>query len=62
MANVKKCDKCGKYYEVNLMDGLQFVTFNGLFHQKHYYDLCPDCSNVLARWLKLKGDPNGVDE
>ena len=62
MANAKKCDRCGKYYDKNeshstdtnygrsRIDGVAFTTKNGSYCND--YDLCDECIGLLKEWLK----------
>lgn len=62
MANAKKCDRCGKYYDGNELyhdstnfgksctDGMAFTTTNGEYCKEH--DLCDECIGLLKEWLK----------
>lgn len=57
MANAKKCDRCGKYYDVyngtdtgmNETNGVASVKGN-----KHVklYDLCPECNTEFKKWIE----------
>lgn len=58
MANAKKCDRCGKYYQ--LEEKKQTITGNTLCTIKlinrygcdfRELDLCDDCAAGLWRWL-----------
>lgn len=68
MANAKKCDRCGNYYqecEPNAIESL-CNAFVGMVAQKEVLhkiavieqclDLCPACSKSLKRWMKLEED------
>lgn len=65
MANVKKCDRCGKYYDKNIQHtvksfgsviaGIAFVTDRDFTDKR--FDLCDDCMTKLKIWLF-----NGIDE
>lgn len=62
MANAKKCDRCGKYYDKNetyptdtnygksRIDGMAFTSTNGECCKAH--DLCDECIGLLKEWLK----------
>ena len=62
MANAKKCDRCGKYYDknkqhpftgsamVSVIDGVAFTRQDGGI--TNCYDLCDDCITLLKEWLK----------
>lgn len=59
MANAKKCDRCGKFYEfgdLGVSKSGSFVT--GVAFKRHtnvnydcYVDLCKDCIEDLKRFL-----------
>lgn len=63
MANVKKCDRCGAFYEKNVEnkikreDGalevspsiLQLITVSHYIVRQ--YDLCDDCFSKLITWI-----------
>ena len=50
MANAKKCDRCGAFYEDQ--QKVQFIVTNSAFF--NYCDLCPKCSKELVEWAKDK--------
>lgn len=62
MVNAKKCDKCGKLYElydreyhgmyINGISLVEMGTFFGSHTTKMYIDLCPDCLTELTEWLE----------
>lgn len=68
MANAKKCDRCGKYYqefEPNAFDSLanvirSRVTPDGVRKQiyaiEKLLDLCPSCLRSLRKWVGTKED------
>lgn len=74
MANAKKCDRCGAYYqevEPNLIDTL--VSKIGFLAKPREYtthtliescvDLCPKCSRSLKNWLSMNdSDPEEPGE
>ena len=62
MSLAKKCDRCGKLYELKDIDACGAIT-NGLVLVRRYkqnartfsykyFDLCPECLVSLASWLK----------
>lgn len=54
MANAKKCDRCGKYYDVN--DPTVYL-YNGAPHRYNPLDLRDECAADLKKWLdKDMGD------
>lgn len=59
MAAAKKCDRCGKLYELYDVPDKQIFGHNingvDLTHDHDYikeFDLCPDCMEALLVWLK----------
>ena len=62
MADAKKCDRCGKYYDENYHD--RYVFGNTITHIKlstdfsdHNYkklDLCDDCFDELYKFLGIE--------
>ena len=60
MANAKRCDRCGKFYDKNLKyrgrkasdefrSGVAYVTSHGFYGNT--IDLCDDCLTKLDRFL-----------
>lgn len=52
--NVKKCDRCGKYYEYySDPNGLKLTrsTYNNVIWCDRQIDLCEDCMFDLRCWL-----------
>lgn len=68
MANAKKCDRCGNYYQESEPNAFESLSnyFSGMVSQSEVLhriaviekclDLCPACSKSLKRWMKLKED------
>jgi hypothetical protein len=60
MSNAKKCDRCGKLYE--LYDGCKVQkgghSYNKVAFLRSWndpckeYDLCPECMELLIKWMK----------
>lgn len=54
MANAKKCDRCGKFYDIHESNdyavGIRFVDELG-GPLRMVSDLCPDCMAKLINWL-----------
>ena len=68
MADAKKCDRCGMYYDVNkqhhascngntFIDGMRFTLVNG--YELKSIDLCDDCIGKLKKFLE--GDNKNVN-
>ncbi len=64
MALAKKCDRCGKFYDLKginicgaIVNGLKIIgrdEQNNQIIKNIYFDLCPECLVSLAGWLKNK--------
>lgn len=52
MANAKKCDRCGKYYEINTARIACGATVNRYGYIIDKYDLCCECAYDLAEFFK----------
>ena len=61
MANARKCDRCGLYYnEYNVkynaekINGINLLNigWNNKYFSHGPYDLCPTCSDELMKWLR----------
>lgn len=63
MADAKKCDKCGKYYDE--YDGVAFSVEQAErryirmylvptddYYRNRRFDLCPDCMKALISFIK----------
>ena len=59
MANAKKCDRCGSFYEKNIvktkgnstLGGMAFICLQGNIRYILDNDLCDECLNKLMRFL-----------
>ena len=59
MANAKKCDRCGKYYDA--VDRTMYL-FIGKPAYNNVTDLCDRCNDELERWYnKDLGDISDVE-
>lgn len=68
MANAKKCDRCGAYYQEVEATVIEILTkqVTEMFESKtvlqniavieKFLDFCPSCSESLKRWVKGKED------
>lgn len=64
MSLAKKCDRCGKLYEIYKVKGSN-KDFNGVatieilnnrnYQGKDILDLCSECRDSLDEWLHLPG-------
>ena len=52
MANAKQCDRCGKYYDPNIMVLIYACMFPKRRELKRMTDLCPDCKKSLLAWME----------
>lgn len=65
MAIAKKCDRCGKFYEVynKKEDNIninKIMSFN-IYCNTNYFnnvpiDLCPECKDSFNSWFKKEGE------
>lgn len=61
MADAKKCDVCGKLYELyNTKNGynrlsLRRIDANGCVTYADYYDCCPECMKSIEDYLEKLG-------
>lgn len=52
MANAKKCDRCGEYYEEKDVKFRLFeMTYAGLLAGQNDIDLCPHCSDMFKIFM-----------
>lgn len=66
MATAKKCDRCGKLYEIynehkdnKKINGV--LTVNTVEEAHQYYsnkllEFCPDCCNEFVQWFEKEGN------
>lgn len=69
MANAKKCDRCGSFYDqysnvtsvmdvdtVRSMNGVSFININteNVYTTKFTYDLCPSCLDSLIEFMNIR--------
>lgn len=66
MAEAKKCDRCGEFYQErernaldNLADALRSFTttrtaLSNISVIEKFLDLCPGCSKSLRKWVCMK--------
>lgn len=53
MAEAKKCDACGAFYEKDILNmRIEIVITSSGFHE-HYIDLCPKCFEQVRRMCGL---------
>lgn len=67
MASAKKCDRCGKFYDVynsaNSNKKINSLIRANTDGKRQYFaqeiiELCPECMNVFEVWLKNEGEKN----
>lgn len=64
MADVKKCDRCKKYYDknnhniCNLGERMNEIRLTNFYNPKNYikYDLCDECFIKLYTFLRMYND------
>lgn len=54
MANAKKCDRCGKLYEIPRESRKIGVSRDTNKSGYKFMDLCPDCQSSLEDWIERK--------
>lgn len=62
MANARKCDRCGRYYDLPRFEpelkAVRYIHMRG----NKIYDLCEDCTESLEQFLINQADiPGGVE-
>jgi hypothetical protein len=68
MADAKKCDRCGKYFDVGSFISLHSTEEYPNFYFELYYsnndevDLCNKCHTSLVKWFNRKGVSNEEDK
>jgi len=53
MANLKKCDICGK---IDVTWKFREITFEGIYSTNHTLDFCEKCFKELKKFLKLEDE------
>ena len=70
MASAMKCDRCGRYYDADAVDGRVKIKNNDLYYLKMYntdnirigdVDLCPACTNSFYDWLYVHNNTLETD-
>lgn len=63
MANAKKCDVCGKYYDENeikikgcTVSGIILISDSAHIIHETGIDLCDNCFNLLDSWTSGQSD------
>lgn len=63
MAKALKCDRCGKFFQIDDMERLHgndekvyylVKRLGGGVHRDEMYDICPDCYDQLKCWMEGK--------
>lgn len=54
MADAKKCDRCGGYYDVAIKDDeiIRIRTLNRMGNSIKGYDVCPKCVKSFTNWIE----------
>ena len=52
MANAKKCDVCGKLYELPTCNDVVRIHLDFGYMGDRYVDLCDDCYTKLCNFIK----------
>lgn len=55
MANAKKCDRCGKYYDKN---DRKMWLYTANPDARNALDLCDECVTELKKWFDESKDEN----
>lgn len=53
MANAKKCDRCGKFYQETVKEKLKVRQYVEMSCSHTEYDLCPKCTEKLKAFLRF---------
>lgn len=53
MANAKKCDRCGTYYE---QYSRTFLVYNGIPYRGVELDFCPTCYKKIEAFITNNSD------
>ena len=54
MANAKKCDRCGKFYQEMVREKLKLRQYVDMSSSHIEYDLCPKCTEKLRTFLRFE--------
>jgi methionyl-tRNA synthetase len=58
MANAKKCDRCGKFYQEMVNPTLTVRQYVSMRDRHVDYDLCPKCTEKLYSFMKMERNPS----
>ena len=62
MANCKRCDRCGWCYD-RVEHGSAIVTMSIFGHgDLKGFDLCPECTETLIKWLNVSKKEEKSDD
>lgn len=64
MADAKKCDRCGAFYDRCARPDSDFLLSKYCSNRKDaskIVDLCPTCSELLDLWMEGRADIVGID-
>lgn len=54
MMNAKKCDRCGKFYDIKAKGEDHYCRIDVVGSWGEDYDLCSDCTKALAKWYNCE--------
>lgn len=54
MADAKKCDRCGSFYDRGARPDSDYLLSKYTKDASKLIDLCPTCTNLLELWMEDK--------
>lgn len=61
MADAKKCDRCGSFYDRIALPNSNYLLSKYTKDASKLIDLCPTCSELLNLWMECKADIVGIE-
>lgn len=61
MADAKKCDRCGSYYDRIARPDSDYLLTKYTKDASKLIDLCPECTKLLNLWMEGKAEIIGID-
>ena len=61
MADAKKCDRCGSYYDRIARPNSDYLLSKYTKDASKLIDLCPTCSHLLDIWMENKAEIIVID-
>ena len=56
MADAKKCDRCGAYYDTNIGQKYKLSRkASSSLLRDHVFDLCPSCNSLIDEFMSFDG-------